>query len=429
MLAHLIVPRGHEKREMIMRFILKQIKRLAITGLLLVGVLLAAIPVTYAYMLARFQAMKQKGTPTGPSNELAMVEKRDMNDVFSRLQEIPFKPLRPLALGLGKAALNNSFLLFQNTMRATGGRIYPYPPDFEKVVIESFDGTPLGAVMAVHDDRPRPGLVLSHGFMGSKSDHNIIDSALTAFAGWGFNVLALDLRNFGESQRLSHSPSTPGWKEGEDLLAAARYLGERPGVTSVGMAGFSMGAGSVMRAAYMNREYPYLTGGAIAWNGYADARRMVEYISTKPEPRDPFFPVYLGFRLMHRLRLEDMKRYIVDTEILEFFDRPLEEANFMEYIERVAAPHCGVSAEECYANSSPEEFLADVEVPLLVVHAADDPVCPPSEMDSLMEIAEDNPNVNVWMLPTGSHCLFRYYDKNWYESVMRDFFSYWASWD
>ena len=69
-----------------------------------------------------------------------------------------------------------------------------------------------------------------------------------------------------------------------------------------------------------------------------------------------------------------------------------------------------------------------MEVPLLIVHAEDDPICPASEMDELTEIAADNPNVEVWMMPAGNHCLFRYLDKGWYDRVMRDFFTYWATW-
>jgi len=31
-------------------------------------------------------------------------------------------------------------------------------------------------------------------------------------------------------------------------------------------------------------------------------------------------------------------------------------------------------------------------------------------------------------MPAGNHCLFRYLDKGWYDKVMRDFFTYWATW-
>ena len=411
-----------------MRFTLRQIRRLALAVLLLAGTFILSIPATLAYMLVRFREMKSRGIPHGPSVEPAAG--RGMEEVVEMLSEIPFEPVRPQALGLAKGALNNSFLLFLNTTRATAGRFYPYPDDFREVEFESFDGTPLVCALGLHrDGRPRPGLVLSHGFMGSKNDHYIVETALTAFAGWGYNVLAIDLRNFGRSQCLRHCPTTAGWKEGEDLLAAARLLGSEPGVTTVGVTGFSMGAGSTMRAAYMAREHPYLTGGAIAWNGYSDARRMVEYISTRPGLGHPYFPVYLSFRLMHKLRREDMKGYIEDEELRKYLSGSFHEADFMSYMERISAPHYGVSVEELLDNASSVGFLGDVEVPLLIIHAADDPICPPSEMDPLMEIAGENPNVHVWMLPAGNHCMFRYLDRNWYEKVLRSYFDYWARWE
>lgn len=413
-----------------MRFIARNVKRTVKVLLAIAGTLTVSIFATLAYMRAKFERLKAAGVPEGPQEGSAPAGERTMDEVMERLIEVPFEPPRPMSLGLAKAALCNSFLLFQNTKRATAGRMYPYPGEFEETTIESFDGTPLTVAVGVHrDGRRRPGLVLSHGFMGSKNDHYIVESALTAYAGWGFNVLGIDLRNFGRSQCLSHAPTTAGWKEGEDLLAAAKFLGEKPEVTTVGITGFSMGAGSTMRAAYMARDYPYLTGGAIAWNGYSSAGRMVHYISEMPSPADPFFPVYLGFRMMHRLRREDMKDYINDPEIMPYLDSRFEDADFVAYTEKIAAPHYGVTVEEFYRNASSMEWLADVEAPLLIVHAADDPICPPSEMDPLIEIAEENPNVEVWMLPAGNHCMFMYMDRFWYDAVMRGFFSYWAEWE
>lgn len=412
-----------------MRFIARQVKRLLIGLGILAGVMAAAVPATQLWLRVRFEEMKRKGIPGGPELEQPGDE-RSMSDIFSRLEQVPFKPL-PTALGMIKGGLNNNVFLLLNATRSTTCLMYPYPEEFEQVTIESFDGAPLRVAVGLHKDgKPRPGLVISHGFMGSKNDHYIVDAALTAYAGWGFNVLGIDLRNFGESQRFEHTPTTAGWKEGEDLLAAAKYLSEQPDVTSVGITGFSMGAGSTMRAAYATREYPYLTGGAIAWNGYSDSRRMIEYISTKPDSiTDPFYPVHLSFRLMHKLRRQDMKGYIDDPEILSYLDGDFDQASFVKYVEEISAPHYGVDTDELYRNSSPKEFLADVEVPLLVVHAEDDPVCPPSEMEDLREIVASNPNVNVWMLPVGNHCMFRYMDRNWFENVMRRYFEYWARWE
>ena len=413
-----------------MRFLLRQVKRLLLVPVLFVGCFIAAIPVYFVYIRARYRAMKSRGVPGGPHVKPPAPEERSMGDIVEGLEKIPFEPVRPLAIGLLKWLLSCSIFPFLNARRATSGVLIPYPEEFEDVTLESFDGTPLKAVIGIHGDgERRPGLIVCHGLMSSKNDPGMAELALTAYAGWGFNVLGIDLRNFGRSQCLSHGPSTAGWKEGEDLLAAAKFLGEMPEVTSVGITGFSMGAGSTMRAAYSAKEYPYLTGGAVAWSGYSDARRMIEYIGTKPPVTHPFYPAYWLLRGSLKLRKEDMKEYIDDPEILAFLDLPFEESNFLTYLEKVSAPYYGVTADECFRNASSREYLADVEVPLLIIHAADDPICPPTEMDDLMEIADDNPNAHVWMLWTGNHCGFRYYDRNWYENVLRDYFTYWATWE
>lgn len=410
-----------------MRFALRQLRRLAGAAVLTAGFLVGAIAYSHARLRFRFWASKQRGVPCGPGEVVPRGE-RNMSSLFESLKRVPFEP--SWVRGAVGAVVGNSFLLFLNAARATSGAAYPYPQEFEDVVIESFDGTPITAIVGIHrDGKARPAIVMSHGFMGSKNDHYIIDTLLTAYADWGFNVLGIDLRNFGRSQSLTHSPTTAGWREGEDLLAAAKYMSEQPEVTSVGITGFSLGAGSTMRAAFAAREYPYLTGGAIAWNGYADSRRMIERISTRPPISEMFFPVYLGFKLMHRIRREDMKAYVDDPGQRAYLENRSESARFTTYVDIVAAPHYGVSTDEYYRNSSPREFLADVEVPLLVIHAEDDPICPPAEMDELEDVIRDNPNVNIWMLPAGSHCLFQYLDRNWYETVMRDFFTYWATWE
>jgi len=129
---------------------------------------------------------------------------------------------------------------------------------------------------------------------------------------------------------------------------------------------------------------------------------------------------------MHYLRRIDMRTYIRDPEMREHLYKPFREADFSAYIEKISAPHYGVDANDVYRFSSCINYLEDVEIPLLIVHSVDDPICPPSEMDSLFEISKRNPNVYIWMLPTGNHCMFRYFDEKWYDEVMREFFRYWV---
>jgi predicted alpha/beta-fold hydrolase len=275
----------------------------------------------------------------------------------------------------------------------------------------------------------KPGVVFSHGLFGSKNQNYVLNPALEAFSGWGYNVMTLDLRNFGESQKLSHSPTTGGWKEGQDILAACKFLAEKDEVTSVAAVGYSLGAGSVMNAAYQNREHPYLTGGAVAWNGYASMKRMVEYISTRPPVTDMFFPVYLAFSYLHEKRRQDMRRYIDMPTARGYLDGKPFSVDFRRYMSDVVAPFYGRDEDEIYELSSPVRFISEVESPLLIVHAEDDPICPISEMDELAGAASANPNTDVWILPTGSHCAFDGFDRRWYWTVLRNYLDYWAEWE
>lgn len=410
-----------------MRFFLRHVKRIVVGFMLFAGTITLSAIVSFVSLMTRFRRRLRQGVPGGPEAPPPEGE-RSMDEIIKTLERVPYDPA-PAAVGLVKGGLENVIPGLLDVQKDTAGYIYPYPREFDEVTIESFDGAGLAVAVGLHQDGlPRPGLVISHGYMGSKNDHIILSIALNAFADWGFNVLAIDLRDFGRSQSLGFNPMTFGWKEGEDLLAGAKYLGEQPNVTSVGITGFSMGAVSTMRAAYMAGEHPYLTGGAIAWNGVSDVRRMISYLDNKPAPSHEFFPFYFGFRLTHLLRRADMKRQVTDPEVLRFLGEPLSEYNFESYLGRISAPHYGVSYEEILTGASSKEFLADIEVPLLVVHAADDPICPPSEMDNLIEIEKSNTNLKVWMMPTGNHCAFAYLDRNWFDTVLKDFFEYWADW-
>jgi len=409
------------------RFLLRQAKRAAAAFLLVAGTFFFSVPVTWAWLQLKFRRVMGRGVPAGPSAVPPAGESRDMEDVMERLREIPFEPVRPAFLGLAKGALANSYPSVLNALSWPSGRLYPYPGAFEKVVVESFDGTKLAAVVGLHrDGNKRPGLVISHGYMGSKNDHYVVSLALEAFAEWGFNVLCVDLRDFGASQRLGFSPTTFGWKEGEDLLAAAKYLGEQPGVTTVGVTGFSMGAVSTMSAAAKASEHPYLTGGALAWNGAVDALRTIAHLQHEPVKGDGFFLYHNSFRLSHRLRRWDMRRHVTDPEVRRFLEEPFSGYDFETFLSRVSAPHYGVEFDELIRDASVKNWLEGLEVPLLVVHSIDDPVCPVSEMDDLMEIEERNPNLKVWIMPTGMHCAYPYLDWNWFSGVARGFFEYWA---
>ncbi len=351
---------------------------------------------------------------------------KSMKEIGERLREIPFSPRRTRLLALADAYAPDLSRVSMDVLGTRKEGPHPYPDNFEKVVFPSLDDTPLVGALGLHrDGRKHPGVVFCHGFHGSKSKNYIMEAALKAFLEWDYSVLALDLRDFGESRDLSHAPSTGGWKEGQDILGACRFLGDMEEVTSVGAVGYSLGASSVLNAAYQNDLYSYITGGVVAWSGFASVEEIIQRFSRRPPVGDPFFPYYAVFVLLTEIRRLEMLRRGKEEVVGKLGDRPFSP-DFRRYVREVVAPYYGKSEEAIYALSSPRNFVDRVEHPVLLIHAEDDPVCPVGEMEKLRRASRGNPNVDVWVLPTGSHCAFMGFDEDWYWAVMRGFLDYWA---
>lgn len=364
---------------------------------------------------------------TGTHRLIPNSENRSTLEIGKHLRSIPFSPRGNNMVNL---VSSNRPDLSKATVHVYGSHAspaYPYPDGFTKVIFPSIDGTPLMGTLGLHRDGiKRPGAVFCHGFHGSRNKNYIMEATVKAYEEWGYNVLALDLRNFGESQKISNSPSTGGWKEGQDVLGACRFLGAKDNVTTVAAVGYSLGASSVINAAYQCGKYPFITGGALAWSGYASVETMISRINSRPPLADPFFPIYTFLLCLTEMRrLEIMRKMDKEEADVYLSDKPFAP-DYGRYFREIAAPYYGLSEEEIHLLSSPKEFISEVDIPLMLIHAQDDPVCPAEEVEELRGAADHNPDVDIWILPTGSHCAFQGFDREWYWAVMRDYLDYWA---
>ncbi len=338
---------------------------------------------------------------------------KSLAEVMDELKKIPFKPM-PLggrtstSLGFTKDVLP----MFLDTQQATVCKLYPYPREFRSVVFPSLDGTPIAGMLALHpDDKPRPGLIFCHGVFGSKNQDYIRSVALEAFRAWDYNVLTLDTRGFGESRYMSGVMVTGGWKEGEDVVAAARYLGSFAQVTTVGVSGYSMGAAASMIAAGMDGG-EHITGGVLAWNGTGDARGMISHISRFPLPWQPFFLMYPVFKACLLLKLRGWEGYSHLSDFTGMFT--------------AACEFYGVDEDETYLKASPSSYTAGIRIPTVHIHAKDDPIVPVEQAEINLRAKGDNPHFETWILKRGGHCAFKTVDNDWYRSVLRKFFDAWA---
>ena len=356
-------------------------------------------------LLMRLERRAKRPLPVPPQRERSMdALMRDLEVVPERLRHSDLNELRR-----GLADISN-FVVAQHREGAVVG--YRYPAQFKDHILEGADGERIAASIALQE-AARPGLIVVHGLFTSSRFDYVRQIAVRAFYEWGYNVAAVDLRSFGMTELTTPAPSTGGWKEGQDILALARYLREL-GATSVGAIGISLGANSVLNASHHEETAAVLDGGIIAVSPPAVPKDVWGRLS-EPVPRNhPRYPIHMAFKAALTSRVRSGRW-------------PPEAEDMERVIEHVSAPYYGVSAEDIWRNSTGRDHISKTKVPLLVLHPEDDHIIKVDQARILEQAARGNDLVRVWVLPAGSHGLLEAADPRWTQGIYRIFFERWAT--
>ena len=332
-----------------------------------------------------------------------------MSELIERLEAIPqsLDPKPTALLRQGLADLS-SFVFAQQREAANIG--YSYPRQFEDHVFEGADGEHIAATVGLHA-RPRPGLIVVHGLFSSRRFDYVRRIAVSAYYEWGFNVAAIDLRSFGLTNHTSQAPTTTGWKEGEDVIACARYL-KSLGSTTVAAIGISLGGSAVLGASHPEGADEALDGGILAVSPPADPRAIAKRLSKRVPPSHPAYLINRGNWALLTSRIREGRWEGID--------------DFLDPIEKVSAPYYEVSPDELWERSAAVNHIAGAKVPVLILHPVDDWLIPVSHARWLAEAAADNDLVRVWELPAGGHGGLEAIDPTWTRAVMRGFCEHWA---
>jgi predicted alpha/beta-fold hydrolase len=335
---------------------------------------------------------------------------RSMDALMAELEAIPHRLHHSDAALLRKGLADISpFVLAQQREAANLG--YAYPAQFSDHVFEGADGEHIAASVGLHEEGGRPGLIVVHGLFSSRRFDYVRQIAVRAFYEWGFNVLALDLRSFGLTNLTSQAPTTVGWKEGEDIVAAGRYL-KRLGATTVGALGISLGGSSVLGACHVEGADEALDGGILAVSPPADPKAMAERLSKRLPRTHPAYAINEGFRAMLTSRIRQTGWEGI--------------GNFVDPVERISAPYYEIEPAELWRRAAAMVHIADAKVPVLVLHPDDDAIIPVEHARVLAEAAEGSDLVRVWIIGGGGHGAIDAVDRRWFYAVVRGFFERWA---
>lgn len=364
------------------------------------------------YVWTRFRGAPAKQTDAPGPFELAG-NMKTMHEVMGILRGIQFKKSLPGPLSTAIALFIDLVPSALSASRVTAGLVYPYPPAFEPILLESQDGTPVCGHLALQPvDRRRPALILASGGAASKNSGWMVSLALRAFYNWGFHVLAMDLRNRGDSGRFSEAPTSWGYRESDDILAAADYLETLDIVSTVGVLGTAMAGSSALIAAGRSRPDRPLAGGVVAVGAYAEAGVEVERLSG----RQPLVAAARARRFMQRAWMYAKT----------LTDGPHAFHDLCRYTREVTCQYYEIGERDLYRKASPVKMMSAIEVPCLLVHASDDLVSPVSDAHKLLEAAGENPMVEALIVPAGGHEIFGPATRRWFEDTLETFFTYWG---
>ena len=217
------------------------------------------------------------------------------------------------------------------------------------------------------DRLQHPTLVLVHGLEGSDASVYMLGTAEKAF-GAGFNVVRLNLRTCGNTEHLT--PTLYNSALSGDLRGVLRELIEKDGLSSVYLAGFSMGGNMcLLLAGEEARSVPEELKGVCAVSPSIDLNSCAEAI----ERRTNWLYKQSFIRSM-RKRVRRKRKFFPELYDTEALSRVRTIRDFDQHYTIAQGGYSSV--DEYYERASALPLLSKIRTPTLMIHAQDDPFVP-----------------------------------------------------
>ncbi len=344
-----------------------------------------------------------------------------------------------------RSSLLKNFLGLMHTAQCAHGSDthIDLPPwdGFEDVWIPVADGVRLfGRLgLATRGDRPIAAdcIVVLPGLFGTLEVERT-RAIVAALRDSGRHALAIELRGYGRTAEVQPQvSSTFGVLETGDLLALAEWLQARPEVERTGLIGFCWGANLALLAAWEDgrsaadrnvsprlapllrplSESRHYEAGVLAISpvvGFEDLLEACE--APTPRLRDP---------VLHALqkRIREQKQLAgyapADGSLMALIEAEFARSP-LRYSGAVAD---GLRYLQLRPGATPDTAnkLECARIPVLIVHAANDPT---ASVQATAELGAQvcNPNVAVILLEGGGHVGFAAYARDWFYSLLLNFF-------
>ncbi|MGE0119585.1 MAG: YheT family hydrolase [Dongiaceae bacterium] len=211
----------------------------------------------------------------------------------------------------------------------------------------------------VAGDVPKPLVVLIHGLTGCE-DSTYMRASARHLLERGHPVLRLNLRGAGPSRARCRLRYHAG--RSEDLRTVIGSLDGRTAANGIVLVGFSLGGNMLLKyLGEQGRRAPIL--GAVSVSAPIDLKATQLRFMQRRNRR---YHDHILARMKQEITLPDLEPAAVDAI-----------SSVYAFDDRVVAPRNGFAgADDYYARCSARNFLAEIRVPTLVIHARNDPWIP-----------------------------------------------------
>jgi predicted alpha/beta-fold hydrolase len=280
---------------------------------------------------------------------------------------------------------------------------WPRPvPLLPRGVARSFETEPgtkvLGQCHWQLNPREHPTLVLLHGLEGSCKSGYMRGTGEKAWIA-GFNVVRLNQRNCGGTEKLSPSLYHSGLSC--DIRAVVLELAQRDGLPEIFAAGYSMGGNLVLKmAGEMGDAPPAELRGVVAIAPALDLAACADALS---QPRNFIYEHHFVTRLKRHMRHK--ANLFTDLYPLQTVPGFRRIRTVREFDDVITARYCGFAdASDYYARSSASRVVSEIRVPTLIIAAKDDPFVPfgPFQNPAIL----GNRWITLLAPEHGGHCAF-----------------------
>lgn len=220
-------------------------------------------------------------------------------------------------------------------------------------------------------------VIILPGLNGSTVSSYIRGTAAKAY-GKGFNVVRLNLRNGGGSEKYSKTLMHAG--QSEDIQCVIDELVALDGLPKIGLIGFSFGGNIGLKAVgEWGAQAPKQLMGVVGISPLIDLAATADSVDNRA-------PAIYRWQLLRGLKSSLRKRVRIFPG--QYNIRGLGSVKKLRDYDNFTASYNGFSdADDYYAKVSAQSLLVNIAVPTLIIHADDDAVIP---TDSFAGITNDS---------------------------------------